>query len=135
MPYKDPEARKAYARAHYLANQRRYFEQGQEARKAFRRTNQQYIRDYLGEHPCVDCGEADPVVLHFDHRDGADKVMHVSRMATRASLTRIIAEIEKCDVRCANCHMRRTAKQFGWWGIVGYVAPFHRGATGSAAPC
>jgi hypothetical protein len=31
------------------------------------------------------------------------------------SIARIKEEIEKCDVRCANCHTRRTAHQFGWW--------------------
>jgi hypothetical protein len=27
---------------------------------------------------------------------------------------RVLVEIEKCDVRCANCHRKRTAQQFGW---------------------
>ena len=73
-----------------------------------------YVRAYLLEHSCVDCGETDPVVLEFDHVRGT-KIAHVSRMVKGAvSLARLQAEIAKCDVRCANCHRRRTAKMLGW---------------------
>ena len=78
--------------------------------KARRQENHRRILDYLREHPCVDCGEADPVVLDFDHR--RDKVANVSSMLSRA-WSNIDAEVEKCEVRCANCHRRRTAQQRG----------------------
>jgi hypothetical protein len=28
---------------------------------------------------------------------------------------RVSAEIDKCEVRCANCHRRKTVKQFKWF--------------------
>jgi hypothetical protein len=31
-------------------------------------------------------------------------------------LVQVKAEIERCDVRCANCHRIRTHRQRGWWG-------------------
>lgn len=70
---------------------------------------------YLKDHPCVDCGEDDPIVLTFDHVRGR-KSDSIARLASRsgASWSRIEREIKKCQVRCANCHARRTAKQFGW---------------------
>jgi len=70
---------------------------------------------YLLEHHCVDCGESDPVVLEFDHvRD--DKSAVISRMmANNLSWSKVKAEIEKCQVRCANCHRRVTAKRTGFW--------------------
>jgi hypothetical protein len=71
-----------------------------------KREMQWRILDYLREHPCVDCGESDPVVLEFDHL--RDKIRNVSAMM-RQRWSSIVAEIEKCEVVCANCHRRRTA--------------------------
>ena len=67
---------------------------------------------YLDVHPCVDCGERDPLVLDFDHR--SDKIAEVSVLVGRgADWTTIAEEIAKCEVRCANCHRRRTAERAG----------------------
>src|SRR5437899_1964598 len=63
----------------------------------------QRIVDYLEAHPCVDCGEADPLVLEFDHL--RDKVANVSTLVRNLRSWRAIeAEIRKCEVVCANCH-------------------------------
>jgi 5-methylcytosine-specific restriction endonuclease McrA len=66
------------------------------------------ILDYLRAHPCVDCGEPDPVVLDFDHL--RDKVKNISAML-RHRWDAVLAEIDKCEVVCANCHRRRTARR------------------------
>lgn len=70
--------------------------------------NRERIFGYLQEHPCVDCGNADILVLEFDHLDG--KEYNVSGMLHHA-WDRIAAEIAKCEVRCANCHRRVTHKR------------------------
>ena len=68
--------------------------------------------DYLRDHPCVDCGEDDIVVLEFDHL--RDKVSAIATMiSSREPWWRIEAEIAKCEVCCANCHRRRTARRAG----------------------
>lgn len=72
------------------------------------------VTEYLQEHPCVSCGEADPIVLEFDHRDPGIKDSEVTRLLSYASWERILDEIKKCDVVCSNCHRKRTAQQFGW---------------------
>ncbi len=79
---------------------------------------QDFVRNYLELNPCVDCGESDYRVLEFDHRDPADKDVHVAILIGGYSMKRLIAEIEKCDVRCCNCHRRKTGEQFGWWRAV-----------------
>jgi hypothetical protein len=68
---------------------------------------------YLRQHPCVDCRETDPVVLQFDHT-GNDKRANVSDLLTDRAWPAVLSEIEKCDVVCANCHHRRTARRSGW---------------------
>lgn len=68
---------------------------------------EQYIIKYLEQHPCVDCNEKDIIVLEFDHLK--DKKNNIGSMM-RSSFTAVKEEIEKCEVRCANCHRRKTAK-------------------------
>ena len=76
--------------------------------------NLQKVVNYLKEHPCVDCGETDPIVLEFDHI--RDKHKEISRLISDGvSFEMIQKEIEKCEVRCANCHRKRTAIQLGWY--------------------
>lgn len=80
----------------------------------------EHIWQYFASHPCVDCGEKDRLVLQFDHVRG-QKIKDVSYLVSfGSSWDRIQAEIAKCDVRCANCHARRTALASG-----DYRAVFH----------
>ncbi len=70
---------------------------------------------YFKTHPCIECGEGNPLVLEFDHLDPGTKTSSVSTL-TRGeySWDRVLEEIKKCRVLCANCHRVRTARQFGW---------------------
>src|ERR1700744_5043648 len=74
------------------------------------------VRKHLSTHPCIDCGETDIVVLEFDHRDPAEKTQSIAAMFRDSwiIIQKLMIEIAKCDIRCANCHRRRTAQQFGW---------------------
>ena len=72
----------------------------------------EWIRNYLGENPCVDCGNSDIRVLEFDHRNPKDKKFNISkRVAGGVALQTLAAEVAKCDVRCANCHRIRTKEE------------------------
>jgi len=74
------------------------------------------IDGYLEEHPCVDCGESNLIVLDFDHlRDKSDDVADM--VAGGRPWSEIEAEIAKCQVCCANCHARRTARRIGAYKI------------------
>ena len=81
------------------------------------RENRVKVVNYLIEHGCVDCGERDPVVLEFDHLK--DKKFTISRKISR-SWVYVKEEIDKCEVRCSNCHRRKTAKERNWYSYLKY---------------
>jgi len=82
--------------------------------------NREKLREYLRGSHCADCGHSDLVVLEFDHREAQDKRADVSTLVSKAfSWSTIAREIAKCDVVCANCHRRRTARYFGWRKLLG----------------
>ena len=98
------ECKREYERLNYLEN----VLQRQAQRKIIRTKssvrNKNFVLDYLSKHPCVDCGNTNVIVLDFDHINN-DKEHNVSDMTHRGwSLNNLKKEIEKCEVRCANCH-------------------------------
>lgn len=85
-------------------------------RRKRHREIEQRIWDILLKSACVDCGETDLAVLHFDHL--GDKVDDISTMwRRRRSWDSIALEIARCEVRCANCHARKTARELGSYRI------------------
>ena len=104
---------RAYGREHYERNRAYYRTKAHGSRKATIRANRELVAEYLEAHACVDCGETDPTVLEFDHRDPATKSETIGRLVHVGTRRELIAEMAKCDVRCGNCHRRRTAAQFG----------------------
>lgn len=57
---------------------------------------------------CADCGwRGAPEALQFDHRPGEVKCFNISK-ATTLAWKRVLAELAKCDVVCANHHAIRT---------------------------
>lgn len=71
------------------------------------RRNLAYVRDVLANSHCVDCGDSRLIVLEFDHVE--KKNANVVELARRGcALWRLEAEVSRCEVRCVNCHRRRT---------------------------
>ena len=101
----------AYHREHYLANKQRYVDQAAVSKRKLRLERTTYLIDYFKAHPCLDCGETDPIVLEFDHL--REKSFEIAAKLVNYKWTTILAEIEKCEVVCANCHRRRTARRRG----------------------
>lgn len=103
---------KVYRDAHYQNNKTSYKERCGKRRDKIGLEVKRKLFDYLTEHSCVDCGETNPLVLDFDHEDPKAKIANVTTLVRRhCSWTIISNEIDKCKIRCSNCHRRRTAKQ------------------------
>jgi len=83
----------------YKANKKAYNAKYHQQRKG-------QIND-LKKVPCMDCKQLyDHWIMQFDHRDGDSKVTEVGKLW--GSKIKLQAEIEKCDLVCANCHANRT---------------------------
>lgn len=109
------ERARASSRKHYARNREKVISHAAARTRTVRNKLREIARQYKETHPCIDCGETDWVVLDFDHRERELKTQTISYIArSSGSVERLQKEMSKCDVRCANCHRRRTARQFNW---------------------
>lgn len=106
-----------YQKSHYIANMAKYKTKAKTWRSERKAATLRWLQAYLLAHPCVDCGESDPVVLQFDHVRGAKLADIAQMIQNHVRLEVLETEAAKCDIRCANCHIRRTAQQYGWWRL------------------
>ena len=100
--------RKAYDAEYWQANKHR--------RRPHRERHQEFRAWYeeLKRAPCCDCsGSFPPECMQWDHRPGEAKAADVGWLASRHARKRILNEIEKCDLVCANCHAVRTRQRHG----------------------
>jgi hypothetical protein len=103
------------SRKHYSENKKEYRDRSLKQKESRRKRIRLELKKYLKENPCVDCGERDIIVLDFDHVRG-EKRCEVSNMINGwYSWKTVLSEIEKCDVRCSNCHRRKHAIEKGWY--------------------
>jgi hypothetical protein len=110
---RDTAKLREYSKRHYENNRETMIAKSKAAKPATKAAARAAILDYLTSHPCVDCGEEDPVVLEFDHRENKEfEIGSTVRMGV--GIPRLMAEIAKCDVRCANCHRRKTYRERGF---------------------
>lgn len=106
-----------YRKIHYIRNRKKYIQKARKWNKKQKESIKIFLSTYLKDHPCVDCGEGDLVVLDFDHQ--FDKRMTISAMFRNSnSLEQIQREIDKCEVRCANCHRKKTALERKYWRML-----------------
>lgn len=105
MPYIDKEAEREAKRRWYQNNKEKHRASKKQVRKRLR----EWWQDYKRTLACTQCGENHPACLEFHHRED-DKLFNVSDMISKGlGRGRILAEVTKCDVLCANCHRKEHA--------------------------
>jgi hypothetical protein len=81
------------------------------AQRVRRAALRQRLYEYMAERTCADCPESDPVVMEFDHVRGEKKANVGDLLARGSGWPAMLEEIGKCEMVCANCHRRRTARR------------------------
>ena len=104
--------RAAYKQEHYALHQKRYVANAVQRKRALIAARTEYLLELFRARPYVDCGEADPLVLEFDHL--GHKNLNIATNLGNRKWQSILDEIATCDVVCANCHRRRTALRAGF---------------------
>lgn len=87
-----------------------------ECRKAISKKQKAKMKELIEsikkESKCIRCGEDEPVALDFHHL-GDDKQFNIGQAVTDGhGMQKILDEIEKCVVLCANCHRKLHAGLF-----------------------
>jgi hypothetical protein len=98
---RDLAKQRSYERAWYSRNRGKAIAKV----KARKREVWDWFREYKKTLVCFRCGQDHPATLDFHHRDPSKKDFLPSRACSVGmSKQRILEEIAKCDVLCANCH-------------------------------
>lgn len=105
MPHRSLEAGRKATAKHYAANKEYYRQRNQKRLEEFR----EVIRQNKNV-PCQDCKNSYPYyVMQFDHL--SDKSFTIAQLNRISSMKRLLEEIAKCEVVCANCHAERTHRR------------------------
>ena len=93
------------SKEHYRRNRGDYIARNKRYRQEFL----DRINEYKSGKPCADCGGSFHFcAMDFDHLDPTKKVAPIARLRVLGSWTRVLDEIEKCELVCANCHRVRS---------------------------
>ena len=107
MASKPSDEQRRYNREYYRRNREILLARQREKNKRFAENRRRWLVEYKRTLSCVRCGENHPATLTFHHRVTDDKDFEIGNSVWMGvSLKRLLAEIEKCEVLCANCHAK-----------------------------
>ncbi len=105
------DCRRKLGRVRYANNKKSVLEINHRSKQKSQVRAAVFIQEYLSSRSCIDCGESDMTVLTFDHVKG-EKKYFISDMITGGyGIKAIQEELEKTEIVCFNCHMRRERRR------------------------
>ena len=108
MAYKDKKDQARAAAKHYQENKDKIIARSSDRNRRQRKKNKEFVDRVKRMYNCVDCGESEPIVLEFDHVRGEKRRAVADMVSNYYSIKTIKEEIRKCEIRCANCHRKKT---------------------------
>lgn len=94
------ECNKENLKLHYKNNKKYYYDKS----RAYLKKVQKWFNEYKETLKCNRCPESRPWVLDFHHLNPNEKEGSISNMLSTSSRKKILAELDKCEILCSNCH-------------------------------
>ncbi len=101
------ECQKNYRKLHYEKNKQKYIDKA----ALYTKNMGEWFRTIKSQLSCEECGESRWWVLDFHHKDPNEKDEEISTLIRKGNKNKILNEMKKCSVLCANCHRDLHYKQ------------------------
>ena len=113
MGYKDKNKQKEYQQKHHQRTKKKKRKQQNQLKDKRQHLVLEEMQRRGGK--CAKCGFSDIRALDWHHLDPNEKVNSISEMVRdRVSMDKLQAELDKCELICANCH-RIEEQRLGNW--------------------
>lgn len=93
---------------YYVNNKKKHLETIYTNKQKRLESNRKKLLAFLASNPCVDCGFANELALDFDHVRGTKRAEVTTLLKDGYSWKIVKSEMNKCEVRCRNCHSIKT---------------------------
>ena len=101
---KNLEKLKQYRNEWYERNKTAERLKAKERQSIRRKEFKEWFNLYKESLKCTECGFSHPAALDFHHINPNEKEFTISKLKHFGSKEKLLKEIEKCVVLCANCH-------------------------------
>jgi hypothetical protein len=96
------KCQKEYRKKHYEENKQKYIDKA----KRITHKNKEWFAELKSNKKCLVCSESHPSCLEFHHKNPLEKEGNLAEMIGHSSRNKVLEEIEKCILVCANCHRK-----------------------------